>query len=147
MKSPIPLLAIGAALLLMGKKKKSSDKGNFLQITADSALPIPKGPYIQVISTYPEVGLPELTPVVKPIADANKDIEFVIAGPEGADRLHFSQYDVEMTTPDVFEVKILHADSEKAVIKGMGGDDVTLTDLQNIVMEAVEYIRAPYSEN
>jgi hypothetical protein len=172
MKSPLPILAIGAAFLLLKSKDKKGDqcdplnpeswkkghvcidqngvfvyesKDNIFKMTADSALPIPKGPYIQIISTYPGIDVAELEPAIRPIAESNMDIRFVISGPAGADRLHMAQSGIE-TTPDVFEVMGLAAESEQSIVKGMGGSDATLTDLQGIVSEVVESIRAPMSQ-
>ena len=174
MKSPLPLLAIGAAfLLLKGKGKKATNqcdplrpdtwkqghvcmdkngvfvyesKDNIFKMTATSAMPIPRGPYVQVISTYPGIGIDELEPVIRPIAQDAMEISFVISGPAGADRLHAAQSGQAVSTPDVFEVMGLEKDSEQSLVKGLGGSDVTLTDLQELVAEMVKRIRAPYSE-
>lgn len=151
MKSPLPLLALGAAFFLMkGKSGTAKPKENLLVIKADSAIPLLKGPYIQVTSTWPEVGSDKLAELVRPISKANPNIKFVVAGPEGVDRLRISNEQGEFNTPNEFMVRALHQHGETPVIQRITEADAVsfedaFTKLQQEVDAAVAYIKAPYT--
>ncbi len=149
MKSPLPLLAIGAAFLLMrGKKGSGSEevKDNVLEITATSGIPMLKGPYIQLTSSYTlEIfTLGDLEDIVRPIAEQNLDVKFVIAAADGIDRLKVSQH-ADLSTPDQLVILAMHGEGEVPLIEIVEGPDATLTEVEELVRAAVEYLKAPSS--
>lgn len=175
MKSPLPLLAIGAAfLLLKGKKggQKPCDpldettwgegnicvnrdgvwvrepKDNLMAVTANSAIPMLRGPYIQVTSSYaPDfISVDDLEDVVRPIAEQNLEFKFIIAAADGIDRLKMAQH-ADLNTPDQFTVTAMHGEGEVPMVEVVGGPDATLTSLGEEVAGAVAYMRAPFSPN
>jgi len=146
MKSPLPLLAIGAALLVMKSKKGSGAKDNVIEVTANSAIPLLKGPYIQVTSSYPAdvITVGDLEDVVRPIAEQNLDIKFIIAAADGLDRLKMAQH-ADLTTPDQFTVTAMHGEAEAPMVEVADAPGVTLAVVHEYVTAAVEYMRAPFS--
>jgi len=147
MKSPLPILLIGAAFLLMrGKKGSGGAKDNLLKVTANSAIPIIPGPYIQVTSSFaPDaITIDDLEDVVRPISEQNTDIKFIISAADGLDRLKMAQH-ADINTPDQFTVTAMHGQSDAAMSETLSGDGVTLTNLQEKVVAALAYMRAPYT--
>ncbi len=149
MKSPLPLLAIGAAFLLMrGKKGSGSEevKDNVLEITATSGIPMLQGPYIQVTSSYAldMITLADLEDVVRPIAEQNLDIKFVISAADGIDRLMVSQH-ADLSTSNQLVILAMHSQGEVPDVEIVKGPDATLTEVEELVLAAVEYLKAPSS--
>ena len=103
MANPAPLLALAAAAFFFLRKKGPRDNVFVVSPDPTSALPILLPPYVQITSSYEGITNKDIEDAVRPIANANQGMGFIIAAGAAGDRLSMAQLGVEMA-PEVFAI-------------------------------------------